>query len=188
MNTNSKNFSKVLSIAMVFMFVTTFIPHGNVEAHIQDDDNAVFAPRKLAQTVSLDTCNEKDPYAPCTAEVYGSIITYRDFSQTITCGVDVKNYFGTTVARMWGNVPVTWTASGHLYSGTSRGTWVTSGLYYWSNLSGPSPSSGSGGYTQISSVKTNGTINYINAPYASYQVVTRISGTETSPSWSCSLN
>lgn len=182
-----KNTFQILAPIMVVLFLALMlIPVQEADAHDLGSNGYSTNGSGPPTTVQLSTCDPKNPYAPCKAELFGSITTNRSYQQTVTCGVNVTNYFGTLVARMWENVTVTWGSSGYTINSAYRNTWGASG-YGWTNLSGPSPSSGSYGYLQVTRVTVWGTATYLGVPFSSFQVRTNVTGRESSPSWRCSL-
>lgn len=179
--------TKCVSLIIIMIIFSMVIPGKVVGAKSQELEKDLFSIENLLQTIELDSCDEKDPYAPCKAKLYGYITSNRSYSQTIQCRVEVENRFGTVVAKLWENVPVTWHSTGYSWSGAYRGTWTINGFYSWVNLSGPSPSSGTGSYVMLSRVVVKGEVKYMGSPWKGYEVRTNIWGRESSPGWSCSL-
>lgn len=133
----------------------------------------------------------EDPNIPCTQELYYfSSDEYapepQSVTKNITCGVVWKNKFGTVVAKLWENVNVTWKSTSWEFSAT-RGTWVLNSAYGWAALSGPTPSSGSGGYGQTQSIVTRGTVKYLGGWWYARSVWVSVSGKQDQPYWSCNV-
>lgn len=145
----------------------------------------------IAVVSSSKECNPdkvKDPKAPCSDEMFSEVSLTKNTQLTYVCGVNVKNAFGTIVAKLWENVTVTWQTSGYSINGATRSTWVTNSTYGWTNLSGPVPSSGYyGGSYNMVLVITRGTVTYFGGPWKSYQVRLTLWGNESNPNWSCTI-
>lgn len=175
----SKKIYKLVSIFVVMLLMLSF---GITQQASADDGSG--------ENEVLDTCNlSRGSQAPCRAELFSSVAINRSMQKVITCGVNVYNAF-TLVARMSETVTVTWTnhsPRGYTINNAYRSTWVTNSAYGWTNLSGPSPLSGSYGYLTITIVNLNGTVTYLGSPWHSYNVRTSLSGDESSPWWTCSL-
>lgn len=129
----------------------------------------------------------KDPNAPCSDEMFNEVSLTKSTQLTYTCGVNVKNAFGTIVAKLWENVTVTWQTSGYTINNATRSTWVKNSTYGWTNLSGPAPNSEYYGYFFLTHVITTGTVTYFGGPWNSYEVRLSLMGSESDPHWSCSI-
>lgn len=101
----------------------------------------------------------------------------------ITCGVNVKNSLGTIVAKLWEVITITWYDYTWSEVGASRGTWVLNSSYSWTNVWGPTPSSGTFTYFSMQTVRVGGTVKYLGATWHDYTVTLRVIGNQN---WSCS--
>lgn len=145
---------------------------------------------RIAIVSSSKECNPdkvKDPKAPCSDEMFSEVSLTESTQVTYVCGVNVKNVFGTIMAKLWENVPVTWKTDGCTINGATRSTWVTNSTYRWTNLSGTDPYRGDFGFFTLVHVITRGTITYLNSPWNTYEVRLTLSGNESNHSWSCRI-
>jgi hypothetical protein len=107
-------------------------------------------------------------------------------SWTTTCGVSIKNNVGTTVARLWQDINVTWEQMGSWYhpriNWKRRGTWTKDWRYNWISLNGPYYS---GGTTQSVRYNTDGTLDYLGLWTTGWSVRSEFWSTQNPPHWSC---
>jgi hypothetical protein len=123
-----------------------------------------------------------DPNAPCYGVVFQqtSQATTSNSSQQLTCGINVYDKLGALVAEIWTNVNVIWD---YPYSydfdvtGKSRGTWVVNGSYGWTNLSGPSGSTGVLPYGRVPFYwSSSGTATFLGIPFSSFTATVVVTG------------
>ena len=139
----------------------------------------------------LRDCNPNDPNAPCYIELFeDSELQATDASGVtaeIQCGVNVKNSFGTLVAKLWGTVNATWTQN--LVTGKYepdvnwkvKGYWVLNGSYQWVNVA-ISEYPIFGGHI---GVKTTGDLKYLGLPWRSYSATLTLLKGSTAPNYTC---
>lgn len=186
-------FSRAVSTLLI-LFIAFPQPLGQIQSVtnqvISEDAQGSSVNSHIAGVSSSKECNAdkvKDPKAPCSDEMFSEVSLTKSTQLTYVCGVSVKNAFGTIVAKLWENVPVTWKTDGFTINGATRSTWVTNSAYWWTNLSGPDPYRGDFGQFTLVHVITWGTITYLNSPWNTYEVRLTLWGNESNPNWSCRI-
>jgi hypothetical protein len=139
-------------------------------------------------------CDDAPPGAPCYATVFtskeggeaarGGRISPTATDVYITCGVKVWDRLGVLVAKMSQRIGVDWGTNSWTETSASRSTWKIDWRYGWTDLHGPSPSSGTYTYNEYKWVTTSGRLTYFGAVWKSYEVRLRITGNNK---WSCSV-
>ncbi len=182
---------KALLLLLVFLSTTASTLPQEWKSESGNSNVSSSHTRMLSRNKGCDPNTVRDPNAPCYAVAFSNsnVIGYGTYSvqDTYTCGVEVRNAF-TVVARLWENVSVTWITNGYTINGASRHTWVANSLYGWTNLSGPSPSSGTytGSYN-MRSVITRGSVTYFGGIWDTFEVRLTLNGNQSNHTASCQI-
>jgi len=170
-------------IAVLMMFPSSFIQGSNNNAK----ENTKY-PSVSPTILVAGSKNCIDPNAPCTAEPFSNstcaAVSPATSTQVVVCGVNLYNALGTKVMTLSQNVSVTWDAYGYNINWATRSTWVLNSAYYWSNLVGPSPTSGHGN-VYSTNVTTSGDAYYLGGYWSTHGVHTIVQGNQSNAYWSC---
>ena len=147
---------------------------------------------KIGKIYALRDCDPNDPYAPCYVELFENIeqqaTEASDVTVELQCGVNVKNSFGTLVAKLWETANVTWEWNWvwEIYevnvNWKVKGIWTLNGNYQWVNLVGPTQSSPQ---PHVTKLKTTGDLKYLGLPWRSYSVSMFLYDDENPPDFNC---
>lgn len=189
------NFALLLTIALLAMQSGRVAAKGETPPTPipqQSIDWDGVSPMKQGQLYKLPNCETIDPNAPCYVKILKSTnrvsVAASGPTQTLRCTVEVWNATNSfVVAKLWEDINVTWNTGSNTAQANwgSRGTWVLSGIYGWTNLSGPNPTppwtiNFYFGSTVFSSW---GDITYFGSPWGNHRVDMTISGQQQ---WGCS--
>ena len=191
-----KNIRVFTMIILLLILLTPILAIKNVYANTIEDGVQEENYYTIFKTVQLEDCNIADPKAVCKIELFGyssadiiepRIISRSISTQNVTCGINVVNSLNQVVDQLSQTSTVTWEDWGYSWNNSSRSASTVNGFYSWSNLSGPTPSSGSGNWNYQSSISTNGTMKYLGLNWRTFQVRTTIyGGTNPGIYWFCS--
>lgn len=139
---------------------------------------------QILQVLEISKDNEcKDPQAPCIAEVFStSPIKINSSTQSYTCGIQFKNGLGDVVASLSETITVKFETYNHTIISGYNTPWAVNSAYYWREVNGPWPRSGTYANKWLNYVKTTGTLWYIAGPW---RYVT-LNITINAPNFSCS--
>ncbi len=183
-------------IMLFLILISTIISIENVQANSNEDSIWNENNYTVFETIQLEDCDYTNPNAICTIEVFGyssiNVLQLRTTSrssstQNVTCGINVVNNFNQIVGQLSQTSTVTWNDWGTSWNNSTRSASTVNGFYSWSNLSGPSPASGSGYWNSQESIATTGTMKYLGLNWKNFKVETRVSGgTIPGTYWNCS--
>jgi|GEM_PF-3275492 len=148
-------------------------------------------PMEQGRLYRLLNCNPADPNSPCYARIVtgttksGNVSIASSGTDTLSCTVEISNWLGYVVARLWQNVNVTWTSSQYSTANwASYGTWAGSG-YDWRNVFGSSFNSPQtiNYYSGGSTFSAGGDLYYLGANYGNHRVDLSVTGDHQ---WGCS--